>query len=353
MGLVVLLGVAIAASERSDSLGSKPPEVDMLANFRGEKLLGTRGPERLAGTDSAEMLFAFGGDDIVVGYGGSDLIDPGNGEDLVDAGPGGDRVRAFDGYRDRIDCGPDDDYAFVDPFDVTIDCEETYESADSSPPATPDPPGSGEVVHGSTNPTPDRGTVVLENEAWECRGPVDMDLVKVTIPRRSTPLDAISLGENCTGRIGRVEIDTWSGDGIKVQNAGTVAHDLVIESGYVRCYDRTGEYHQDGIHVMGGYRLTFRQLTVFCGRPGVNGNLFIARGGDEASTPTDIVFEHGHLGPDASHTILLADAIRSGARDTILCPGRNATFRIQSTALSPVDVRNVRPGGGGATCRDR
>ena len=54
----------------------------------------------------------------------------------------------------------------------------------------------------------------------------------------------------------------------------------------------------------------------------MNANFFVARGGAEASTPTDIVFENGYLGPDAAHTILLADAVRSGIKRTTVCPGR-------------------------------
>ena len=76
---------------------------------------------------------------------------------------------------------------------------------------------------------------------------------------------------------------------------------------------------------MGGERITFRNLHVDCGREGVNAALFIAQGGSEASIPTDVVFEHGVLGPDAAHTILLANAMRSGARNTVICPGRTST----------------------------
>ena len=84
--------------------------------------------------------------------------------------------------------------------------------------------------------------------------------------------DAVRLDQNCSGRIGRVEVDTWTADGIKVQNRGTVAHDLVIESGYVKCHDVAGSYHQDGIQAMGGHRLTFRNLAVDCLG---NANLFV------------------------------------------------------------------------------
>jgi hypothetical protein len=182
---------------------------------------------------------------------------------------------------------------------------------------------------------------VLVDRAFVCNGPVNIPLVKVTINARSSGLDAVVLGENCSGRIGRVEVDTWSGDGIKVQNAAPVAHDLVIESGYVRCHSRSSGYHQDGIQVMGGTRITFRGLAVFCGGVGTNASLFIARGGSGGSTPTDIVFENGRLGVNAAHTILLATSVRSGARNTVICPGRAHEFEIQSSASSPINSGNT------------
>ena len=72
----------------------------------------------------------------------------------------------------------------------------------------------------------------------------------------------------------------------------------------------------------------------------MNANLFIALSGSGASTPTDILFEDGRLGPNAAHTILLADSLRSGARNTIICPG-NVNFDIQSTAINPINQGNT------------
>ena len=65
-----------------------------------------------------------------------------------------------------------------------------------------------------------------------------------------------------------------------------MAHDLVIESGYVKCHDVAGSYHQDGIQAMGGTRLTFRNLTVDCLG---NANLFVNQGGLKVSMPTDVI----------------------------------------------------------------
>ncbi len=338
-GAFALVAVVSAGGHRlmsqTDSVPRQPVAPD------GVKHLGTRGGDVLRGTRSDDLLFAFGGPDRVDAGAGNDLVDAGNGEDVVEAGAGDDRVRAFDGEHDVVRCGAGNDEAYVDPTDEHRDCEEVLEAADVSWPRTPDPPNA-RTITGRLSAAPlASGTIVLEDEPWVCRGPVDVDSVKVTIHRSSSPIDAISLSQNCTGRIGRVEVDTWSGDGIKVQNAGAVAHDLVVESGYVRCYDQTSGYHQDGIQVMGGRNIVFRNMDVFCGRPGVNANLFIAQGGMAASLPTDIVFENGRLGPDAAHTILVADAVRSGARRTVICPGRWFDLMTQSTAIATVDAGNV------------
>ena len=73
--------------------------------------------------------------------------------------------------------------------------------------------------------------VVLVNQTFECssyKQPVDFDLVKVTINAPTGRVDAIHTGPRCTGRIGRIEVDTWNADGVKI-HPGT--HDLVIEGG--------------------------------------------------------------------------------------------------------------------------
>ena len=180
---------------------------------------------------------------------------------------------------------------------------------------------ASEPIATTTAPELGKETIVREERQFRCRGQVDLDLVQVTL--RTTVDDAVSLDANCTGRIGRLEIDTWTGDGIKVQNYGRVAHDLVIESGYIKCHDVFGEYHQDGIQVMGGRSITFRNLRIDCLG---NANLFLARGGLGAVTPTDVVCEDCVLGPNTAQTLFYADSIRSGARGTTVCRAGAARF---------------------------
>lgn len=176
---------------------------------------------------------------------------------------------------------------------------------------------------------------ILEERAFICRGRVDLDLVRVTM--RNAVEDAVSLGENCTGRIGRIEVETWTADGIKVQNFGEVAHDLVIESGYVKCHEVYGEYHQDGVQVMGGRSITFRGLRVDCLG---NSNFFLSEGGQRASTPTDVVCEECVLGPNSGQTLFYAISVRSGARDTTVCTGRFRAIRVEPGAEQMVDEGN-------------
>jgi hypothetical protein len=149
---------------------------------------------------------------------------------------------------------------------------------------------------------------------------VNLALVKVTMRSGG---DAIRLGEGCTGRIARIEVDTWTEDGVKVQNRSRdAAHDLVIASGYIECHDIAGGAHQDGVQAMGGRNISFRSLTIDCLG---NSNFFVNRAGSGGTMPTDVVCEGCVLGPRSSTTIRVNDATRSGARNSLFCPGRNMT----------------------------
>jgi coenzyme F420-reducing hydrogenase delta subunit len=180
------------------------------------------------------------------------------------------------------------------------------------------------------------------DQTWTCSGRVNLTLVKVTMRSGS---DAVRLASGCTGRIGRIEIDTWTEDGIKIQNSSSnAARDLVIESGYVTCHAMSGGAHQDGVQAMGGYRVTFRNLSISCLG---NSNFFVNRGGGGATRPTAIVCEGCMLGPRSSTTIRVNEATSSGARNTLICPGRNLTtfwgdpsyINVNNTILSRTDSR--------------
>lgn len=193
------------------------------------------------------------------------------------------------------------------------------------------------------------GQVIVVNATWLCNTAVNLDLVRVTITDGDH--DAMRF-DNCSGRVGRVEIDTNGLDGLKVRNIEPVAHDLTIEGGYVRCTDRPEGAHQDGIQAIGGERVTFRNLVVWCGDPadpfgeGVNASALIARGGTEATTPTDIVIEHSVMGPGTANGVFIDTSVRSGIRNSVACPDETVAqgpIFIGPGAVDPIDVDNEKP----------
>ena len=300
---VVLLAPSSASISQRKITGT--PKADLLR--------GTKRADLIKGLGGNDRLFGYRGDDRLEGGVGNDLLVGGNGRDVLRGGAGNDRISARDGARDSISCGTGRDVVVRDRIDALArDCP-----ADALP-----PPTTGQRV-------------VLTDQAWSCLGPVNLDLVKVTMRTRVD--DAVRIDQNCTGRVGRIEIDTWTADGIKVQNRGDVAHDLVVESGYVKCHDIFGDYHQDGVQAMGGYRLTFRNLRIDCLG---NSNFFLSRGGSGASTPTDVVCEGCVLGPNAGQTLFYAPSLRSGARNTTICTGRFRAVRIEPGAEQIVNVNN-------------
>ena len=108
---------------------------------------GDSGRDAIAGTARADVLRGLGGNDRLAGRGGRDRLYGGaagtacyggNGRDVLRGGPDGDRlvggagadvlrggtgddaIRARDGRRDRISCGPGRDRATLDSHDVIV-----------------------------------------------------------------------------------------------------------------------------------------------------------------------------------------------------------------------------------------
>jgi hypothetical protein len=185
-------------------------------------------------------------------------------------------------------------------------------------------------------------SVYLVNEEWVCDSPVDLASVTVKMTPAYTGGrrggDAIHLENGCTGRIGKLTVVTSIADGVKVADG---AHDLTIGGGSVRCLAKLPVLHQDGIQVMGGYRITFRNLHVDCGRPGaslINSNLFIRKAGRSLSPPTDVLCIGCRLGPDAAHTVTIRRSIRSGIESSTICTAKypRLTLHVGPDAVAPV-----------------
>lgn len=192
------------------------------------------------------------------------------------------------------------------------------------------------TVGSASSAAPLSGQVVKNGSGWTCNAAVDLDLVKVTDPGG----DAVTLAAGCSGRIGRVEVDTWQNDGVKIKNAGSAAHDLEIQGGYVTCHDIEQGAHQDAVQAMGGQRITFVAVTFDCLG---NSNFFVNRGGSGNGTPTDIVCDGCSFAGRSSTTVRVGSSVRSGVRNSRACVGRNVgqAYLFLSSAVAPVNEGNV------------
>ena len=148
-------------------------------------LRGSSGPDLIRGLAGADRIFGYRGNDKLLGGLGNDVLVGGAGRDRIEGGPGNDRINSRDGERDSIACGPGRDTVLKDKLDlVHRDCEPGV--APPPPPPPPPPPAP---------PNPG-ASVILVDQPWSCRGPVNLDLVRVTL--RTTVADAIQLDQNCT-----------------------------------------------------------------------------------------------------------------------------------------------------------
>ena len=201
--------------------------------------------------------------------------------------------------------------------------------------------------------------VIRVDQPWTCSSKVDLDLVRVTItpasigPRKGE--DAIHLANGCTGRIGRLEVVQWAGDGVKVSDG---AADLDVDGGSIECLGKAPTLHQDGIQVMGGARITFTNLKIDCGRKNarlINSELFINQAGKSTMPPTDVVCDHCSFGAWAAHTVSVQNSIRSGVTNSTICVARypQFTLAVGAAAVDPVNASNsVRQCGPGKLVLD-
>jgi hypothetical protein len=186
------------------------------------------------------------------------------------------------------------------------------------------------AVTSTPPPGPSGSSVVLTDKSWTCTGSVNIDLLKITMQNGSD--NAVYLKSGCTGYIGRIEVDTWHQDGVKVWGG---AHDLVLGGGYISCHARDASVHQDGVQVQAGDRITFRGVTIDC--PTSNNAAFFVSA--TTNTPTDIVCDGCTLKP-ANSTVNIKTSLRSGVRNSIVCRGQTAGIRIQDGAVDPINVGN-------------
>jgi len=99
------------------------PQRPTTGNAKANVLTGTSGNNVLRGLGGDDKLYGRGGNDTLYGGTGNDLLDGGLGLDRLLGGTGNDTMKARDGRRDIVDCGPGRDTAVVDRRDAVRGCE--------------------------------------------------------------------------------------------------------------------------------------------------------------------------------------------------------------------------------------
>lgn len=166
---------------------------------------------------------------------------------------------------------------------------------------------------------------------WGNHAVVDVRILN-TSPRK----DAIHMSGS--GTIGRIFVETHSGDGMKIHgdtNGVTIGSYGVNSS--IRALNRYNGVHQDNVQVMGGSNVTFRGLFSEKLVPGMN--FFFNMGSGGNSRPTNIVCDFctvvGVRG--GSNPIRISDSLRCGIRHTLVVSD-NFPLRVTNNASSPVVV---------------
>ena len=94
------------------------------ARLSPTSIKGDEKPNTLAGTPNSDTIYGYGGADRIDARGGPDTLRLGGGKDKGRGGRGDDFIRAVDGSKDQIFCGPGADRAKANPGDnVTKECE--------------------------------------------------------------------------------------------------------------------------------------------------------------------------------------------------------------------------------------
>jgi dienelactone hydrolase len=105
---------------------AKDTPVTLPPSDAGDSIRGRGGDDSLRGGDGNDCLYGNkgtdhldgdAGDDRLKGGADDDRLDGGDGRDVIGGGPGADTIRAKDGERDRIRCGPGKDKVFADRKD--------------------------------------------------------------------------------------------------------------------------------------------------------------------------------------------------------------------------------------------
>jgi RTX calcium-binding nonapeptide repeat (4 copies) len=94
------------------------------ARLSPDSIKGNNRANTLLGTSNSDAIYGYGGADRIDARGGDDTLRLGSGSDKGQGGRGDDQIRAVDGSKDDIFCGPGADRVKANPGDhLTKECE--------------------------------------------------------------------------------------------------------------------------------------------------------------------------------------------------------------------------------------
>jgi hypothetical protein len=92
-----------------------------------DRVRGNRGHDCIVGGRGDDRLLGGKGDDRLTGSKGADRMDGGPGRNAYDAAAGADRIKARNGQRELVRCGPGEDWVRADSNDRLRACEHVAE----------------------------------------------------------------------------------------------------------------------------------------------------------------------------------------------------------------------------------
>jgi hypothetical protein len=108
---------------RADRLTGTADHESLLGRGGHDRLAGRGGHDCLYGAAGNDRLSGGDGDDALYGGAGRDRLSGGRGTNIYDAGSGADVVRAVNGHRETVRCGPGRDVVRADRTDRLRNCE--------------------------------------------------------------------------------------------------------------------------------------------------------------------------------------------------------------------------------------
>lgn len=163
--------------------------------------------------------------------------------------------------------------------------------------------------------------IVRVGTGYRCENQtLDVDLLRVYNPGGN----GVELAGGCGGHVGRMVIDTWTADGLRVGPARGGGPTLTIDRLDITCHGRDSTVHQDGIQAFGD-NVTIHNATIDCGSSN-NGAVYLSCLNGNATQN----FKMDHSLLRTANSTLNVESCTGGSGNTFtdgfVCEGRSRTI---------------------------